>query len=153
MVFKTSFPVDNLLSQHVYQIGGLLPFIMHCFSVDYISDSFHYAAIAKVTQHVSDSFWDNIFLNGHRWNKRFDMCFKTKTHFQRNLFSFVFKMALSKVDLNKQIIMLQNIWISTCNIFNSVISFLTERHKRQREIILKMLIADSNKMRNTKKKE
>ena len=81
------------------------------------------------------------------------MCFKTKTHFQRNLFSFVFKMALSKVDLNKQIIMLQNIWISTCNIFNSVISFLTERHKRQREIILKMLIADSNKMRNTKKKE
>ena len=81
------------------------------------------------------------------------MFFKTKTHFQINLFSFVFKMALSKVDLNKQIIMLQNIWISTCNIFNSVISFLTERHKRQREIILKMLIADSNKMRNTKKKE
>ena len=62
-------------------------------------------------------------------------------------------MALSKVDLNKQIIMLQNIWISTCNIFNSVISFLTERQKHQREIILKMLMADSNKRRNTKKKE
>ena len=62
-------------------------------------------------------------------------------------------MALSKVDLRKQIIILQNVWISTCNIFNSVISFLTERHKRQREIILKMLIADSNKRRNTKKKE
>ena len=81
------------------------------------------------------------------------MFFKTKTHFQINLFSFVFKMALSKVDLSKQIVILQNVWISTCNIFNSVISFLTERHKRQREIILKMLIADSNKRRNTKKKE
>ena len=81
------------------------------------------------------------------------MFFKTKTHFQINLFSFVFKMALSKVDLNKQILMLQNGWISTCNTFNSVISFLTERHKCQREIILKMLIADSNKRRNIKKKE
>ena len=81
------------------------------------------------------------------------MFFKTKTHFQINLFSFTFKTALSKVYLSKQIVILQNIWISTCNIFNSVISFLTERHKRQREIILKMLIADSNKMRNTKKKE
>ena len=62
-------------------------------------------------------------------------------------------MALSKVYLSKQIGILQNIWILTCNILNSVISFLTERHKCQREIILKMLIADSNKRRNTKKKE
>ena len=60
------------------------------------------------------------------------MCLKAKTHFQINLFSFVFKMALSKVDLNKQILMLPNVWTSTCNTFNSVISFLTERHKRQR---------------------
>ena len=65
----------------------------------------------------------------------------------------MFKLALSKVGLRKQIVLLQNVWISTCNIFNSVISFLTERHKRQREIILKMLMADSNKRRNTKKKE
>ena len=65
----------------------------------------------------------------------------------------MFKMALSKVDLSKQVVMLQNVWISTCSIFNSVISFLTERHKRQRENILKMLIADSSKRRNTKKKE
>ena len=62
-------------------------------------------------------------------------------------------MALSKVDLSKQIVILQNVWISTCNIFNSVISFLSERHKRQREIILKMLIVDSNKRRNNKKNE
>ena len=61
-------------------------------------------------------------------------------------------MAMSKVDLSKQIVILQNVWISACNIFNSVISFLTERRRRQREIILKMLIADSNKRRNTKKK-
>ena len=81
------------------------------------------------------------------------MFFKTKTHFQINLFSFVFKMAMSKVDLSKQIVIIQNVWISTCNIFSSVISFLTERHRRQREIILKMLIADSNKRRNIKKKE
>ena len=40
-------------------------------------------------------------------------------------------------------------WISKCNIFNLV----TERHKRQAEIILKMLITDSNKKRNTKKNE
>ena len=60
---------------------------------------------------------------------------------------------MTKVDLSKQIVILRNIWISTCNIFNSVISFLTERHKRQREIIFKMLIADSNERRNTKKKE
>ena len=81
------------------------------------------------------------------------MFLKTKTHFEINLSSFVFKMALSKVDLSNQIVVLQNIWISTCNIFNSVISFLTERHKRQRKIILKMLIAESKKRRNTKKKE
>ena len=126
---------------------------MHCFGLDYISDGFHYAAIAKVTEQVSDSFWDNIFLNWKRWNKHFGMFFKTKTHFQINLFSFEFKMALSKVDLSRQIVILQNVWISTCNTFNSVISFLTERHKCQREIILKMLIADSNKRRNIKKKE
>ena len=65
----------------------------------------------------------------------------------------MFKMALSKVDLNKQIVILQKVWISTCNIFNSVISFLSERHKRQREIILKMLIVDSNKRRNNKIKK
>ena len=65
----------------------------------------------------------------------------------------MFKIAMSKVDLSKQIVILQNVWISTCNIFNSVISFLTERQKHQREIILKMLMADSNKRRNTKKKE
>ena len=51
-------------------------------------------------------------------------------------------MALDKVDLGKQIVILKNVWISIGNIFNSVISFLTERHKRQREIILKVLIAD-----------
>ena len=34
-----------------------------------------------------------------------------------------------------------------------MISFLTERRKREAEIVLKMLIADSNKKRNTKKKE
>ena len=62
-------------------------------------------------------------------------------------------MALSKVDLSKQIVILQNVWISTCNIFNSVISFLSERHKRQREIILKMLIVDSNKRRNNNNKK
>ena len=62
-------------------------------------------------------------------------------------------MGLNKVDLSKQIVILQNVWISTCNIFNSVISFLTEIHKRQREIIWKMFIADSNKRRNAKKKE
>ena len=61
-------------------------------------------------------------------------------------------MVLSKVDLSKQIVILQNVWISTCNIFNSVISFLSERHKRRREIILKMLIVDSNKRRNNNKK-
>ena len=55
------------------------------------------------------------------------MFFKTKTHFQINLFNFVLKMTLSKVDLSKQIVILQNAWISTCNIFNLVISFLTER--------------------------
>ena len=37
--------------------------------------------------------------------------------------------------------------------FNSVVSFLSERHKRQREIILKMLIVDSNKRRNNNKKK
>ena len=110
---------------------------MHCFVIDCISNSFHYAAIVKVTWHVSNSFWDDIFLNGNRWNKLFGLFFKTKTHFQINFFSFVFKLALSKVGLSKQIVLLQNVWISTCNIFNSVISFLTERHKRQREIILK----------------
>ena len=62
-------------------------------------------------------------------------------------------MALSKVDLSKQIVILQNVWISTCNIFNSLISFLSERHKRQREIILKMLIVDSNKRRNYNNKK
>ena len=62
-------------------------------------------------------------------------------------------MALSKVDLSKQIVILQNVWISTCNIFNSVISFLSESHKRQREIILKMLIVDSNKRSNNNKKK
>ena len=62
-------------------------------------------------------------------------------------------MALSKVDLSKQIVILQNVWISTCNIFNSVTSLLSERHKRQREIILKMLIVDSNKRRNNNKKK
>ena len=62
-------------------------------------------------------------------------------------------MALSKVDLSKQIVILQNVWISTCNIFNSVISFLSERHKRQREIILKTLFVDSNKRRNNNKKK
>ena len=62
-------------------------------------------------------------------------------------------MALSKVDLSKQIVILQNVWISTCNIFNSLISFLSERHKRQREIILKMLIVDSNKRRNYNSKK
>ena len=62
-------------------------------------------------------------------------------------------MALSKVDLSKQIVILQNVWISTYNIFNSVISFLSERHKHQREIILKMLIVDSNKRRNNNKKK
>ena len=68
--------------------------------------------------------------------KAVSACFQeTKTHFQINLFSFVFKMALSKVDLIKQIVVLQNVWISACNIFNSVISFLTGRHKRQTEII------------------
>ena len=61
------------------------------------------------------------------------MFFKMKTHFQINLFSFVFKMALSKVDLSKQIVILQNVWISTCNIFNSVVSFLIERDKCQRD--------------------
>ena len=81
------------------------------------------------------------------------MFFRTKTHFQINLFSFVVKMTLSKVDLSKQIVILKNVLISTCNVFNSVTSFLTERHKRQREIILKMLVADSNERRNTKKKE
>ena len=65
----------------------------------------------------------------------------------------MFKMALSKVDLSKQIVILQNVWISTCNIFNSVISFLSERHKRQREIILKMLIVDSNKRKIIIKKK
>ena len=65
----------------------------------------------------------------------------------------MFKMALSKVDLSKQIVILQNVWISTCNISNSVISFLSKRHKRQREIILKMLIVDSNKRRNINKKK
>ena len=73
------------------------------------------------------------------------MFFKTKTHFQINLFSFVFKMAMSKVDLSKQIVILQNVWISACN--------KTERHKHQRKIILKILIDDSNKRKNTKKKE
>ena len=34
-----------------------------------------------------------------------------------------------------------------------MISFLTERQKRQREIILKMLIVDSNKRTNAKKKK
>ena len=34
-----------------------------------------------------------------------------------------------------------------------MISFLIEGHQRQREIILKMLIVDSIKGRNTKKKE
>ena len=81
------------------------------------------------------------------------MFFKTKTHFQINLFSFVFKMALSKVDLSEQIVILQNVWISTCNIFKLVISFLIEGNKRQREIILKMLITDWKKRGNTKKKE
>ena len=62
-------------------------------------------------------------------------------------------MALSKVDLSKQIVILQNVWISTCNIFNSVISFLNKRHKRQRGIILKMLIVDLNKRRNNNNKK
>ena len=51
-------------------------------------------------------------------------------------------MALSKVHLSEQFVILQNVWIVTCSIFNLVISFLTERQKHQREIILKMLIAD-----------
>ena len=37
------------------------------------------------------------------------MFFEMETHFAINLFSFVFKMALSKVDLSKQIIILQNV--------------------------------------------
>ena len=47
----------------------------------------------------------------------------------------------------------QNVWISACNFFNSVVSFLIEGHQRQREIIFKMLTVDSIKRRNTKKKE
>ena len=78
---------------------------------------------------------------------------KTKTHFQVSLFSFVLKMATSKVDLSEQIVILQNVWISTGNTFNLVISFLTEMQKRQGETILKMFIADSKKRRNTKKNE
>ena len=35
------------------------------------------------------------------------MFFKTKTYFQINLASFVFKIALSKVDLSKQTVILQ----------------------------------------------
>ena len=62
-------------------------------------------------------------------------------------------MALSRVGLSKQIVIFSKRLDSTCNISNSVISFLTERHKHQREIILKMLIADLSKRRNTKKKE
>ena len=54
-------------------------------------------------------------------------------------------MATSKVDLSEQIVILQNVWISTCDTFNLVISFLTEMQKRQRETILEMLIADSKK--------
>ena len=77
---------------------------------------------------------------------------KTKTHFQVNLFSFVLKMATSKVDLSEQIVILQNVWISTCNTFNLVISFLTEMQKRQTETILKMLIADSKKKEKYKGK-
>ena len=62
-------------------------------------------------------------------------------------------MVMSKVDLSEQIVMLQNVWISTCNTFNLVISFLTEMQKRQTETILKMLIADSKKRRNIKENE
>ena len=81
-------------------------------------------------------------------------CFsRRKLIFQKNLFSFVFKMAFTKVDLSKQIVILQKVWISTCNIFNSVILFLTETHKHQREMVLKMLIGDSNKRKNIKKNE
>ena len=36
-------------SQKPCRIGYLLPFIMDCFGIDFISDSFHYAAIVKVT--------------------------------------------------------------------------------------------------------
>ena len=100
-----------------------------------------------------DSCWDDIFFNGNRWNKCFDMFLKTKTHLQINLLSFVFKIWLSKVDSSKQIVLPQNVWISTCNFFNSVVSFLIEGHQRQREIIFKMLTVDSIKRRNTKKKE
>ena len=32
-----------------YRIGGLFPLIMHYFGIDYISGSFHYAVIVKVT--------------------------------------------------------------------------------------------------------
>ena len=62
-------------------------------------------------------------------------------------------MAFTKVDLSKQIVILQKVWISTCNIFNSVILFLTETHKHQREMVLKVLIGDSNKRKNIKKNE
>ena len=41
------FTIAASLKPH--RIGGLFPFIMHCSGRDYISDSFHYAAIAKVT--------------------------------------------------------------------------------------------------------
>ena len=71
---------------------------------------------------------------------------------QINLFSFVFKMAFTKVDSSKQIVILQKFWISTCNIFNSVILFLTGTHKRQREMVLKMLIVDLNKRKKYKEK-
>ena len=43
-------------------------------------------------------------------------------------------MALGKVDLSKQIVIPQNVWISAYN--------KTERHIHQRKIILKTLIAD-----------
>ena len=71
---------------------------------------------------------------------------------QINLFSFVFKMAFTKADSSKQIVILQKVWSSTCNIFNSVILFLNETHKRQREMVLKILIVDLNKRKKYKEK-
>ena len=39
------------------------------------------------------------------------VCFsRRKLIFSKNLFSFVFKMAMSKVDLSKQIVILQNVF-------------------------------------------
>ena len=65
----------------------------------------------------------------------------------------MFKMALSKVDLSSKLLYFKTLLDFKTQYFQLVISFLTERHKRQTEIVLKMLTVDSNKKRNTKKKE